>query len=272
MNILAVDDEPIMLWSLKNSLEKIFTKNDDSVNGFDEIDDAMNYVDSLGNEKLDYAFLDIRLRGIDGINFATLIKEKQPGVKIVFCTAYSDKALDAFEVNAIGYLLKPITEDKIRNLLKQIEYMFKDSDERAHIEVKTFGNFDVFVDGKAVIWHRQKAKELLAFLIDKRGTSVTNSEIALALWETDANVKSVATIISSLRSTLKEYGIEKILVRSRNSTAIDTTKLKCDVYDLYNGSKEAKNLYNGEYMANYSWAEFTNAHLIAYTGYNFKKK
>ena len=102
MNILAVDDEPIMLWSLKNSLKKIFTKKDDSVNGFDEIDDAMNYIDSLTNEKLDYAFLDIKLRGIDGINFAALIKEKQPGVKIVFCTAYSDKALDAFEVNAIG--------------------------------------------------------------------------------------------------------------------------------------------------------------------------
>lgn len=130
MNILAVNDEPIMLWSLKNSLKKIFTKNDDSVNGFDEIDDAMNYIDSLDNEKLDYAFLDIKLRGIDGINFAALIKEKQPGVKIVFCTAYSDKALDAFEVNAIGYLLKPITEDKIRNLLKQIEYMFKDSEKR----------------------------------------------------------------------------------------------------------------------------------------------
>lgn len=269
MNILAVDDEPIMLWSLKSSLEKVFSGSDDTVNNFDEIDDAMDYIDSLGDERLDYAFLDTKLRGIDGINFAALIKEKKPMVRIVFCTAYSDKALDAFNVNAIGYLLKPITEEKIRNLLKQIDYMFKDSEKRAHIEVKTFGNFEVFVDGKTVIWHRQKAKELFAFLIDKQGASVTNSEIALALWETDANVKSVATIISSLRSTLKEYGIEEVLVRARNSTAVNTTKLKCDVYDLYNGSKEAKNLYNGEYMANYSWAEFTNAQLITYTGYDF---
>ncbi len=268
MNILAVDDEPIMLWLLKSSLEKVFSGSDDTVKSFDEIDDAMDYIDSLGEERLDYAFLDIKLRGIDGINFAALIKEKQPGVRIVFCTAYSDKALDAFRVNAIGYLLKPITEDKIRNLLKQIDYMFKDSESRAHIEVKTFGNFDVFVDGKAVIWHRQKAKELFALLIDKRGASVTNSEIALALWETDKKVKSVATIISSLRSTLKEYGIEKVLVRARNSTAVDTNQLKCDVYELYNGSEEAKNLYNGEYMANYSWAEFTNAHLISYTNFN----
>lgn len=268
MNILAVDDEPIMLWSLKQSLEKVFSSSDDRINSFDEIDDAMEYIDSLGDERLDYAFLDIKLRGIDGIDFAALIKEKKPRVRIVFCTAYSDKALDAFKVNAIGYLLKPITEDKIRNLLKQIDYMFKDSDKRAHIEVKTFGNFEVFVDGKTVIWHRQKAKELFAFLIDKRGASVTNSEIALALWETDENVRSVATIISSLRSTLKEYGIESVLVRARNSTSVDISQVKCDVYELYNGSEEAKNLYNGEYMANYSWAEFTNAHLIAFTGFS----
>lgn len=268
MNILAVDDEPIMLLSLKDSLEKVFSKNDDTVKSFEEIDNAMNYIDSLGEERLDYAFLDIKLRGINGIDFAALIKEKKPGVRIVFCTAYSDKALDAFKINAIGYLLKPITEEKIRNLLKQIDYMFKDSNNRAHIEVKTFGNFDVFVDGKTVTWHRQKAKELFAFLVDNRGASVTNSEIALALWETDENVKSIATIISSLRSTLKEYGIESVLVRARNSTSIDTNQLKCDVYELYNGSKEAKNLYNGEYMANYSWAEFTNAHLISYTGFN----
>ena len=116
MNILAVDDEPIMLWSLKDSLEKVFSKNDDTVKSFDEIDNAMNYIDSLGEERLDYAFLDIKLRGINGIDFAALIKEKKPGVRIVFCTAYSDKALDAFKINAIGYLLKPITEEKIRNL------------------------------------------------------------------------------------------------------------------------------------------------------------
>ena len=267
MNILAVDDEPIMLWSLKDSLEKVFSESDDKVNSFDEIDDAIEYIDSLGDERLDYAFLDIKLRGIDGIDFASIIKKKKPEVRIVFCTAYSDKAFDAFKVNAIGYLLKPITEEKVRKLLKQIDYMFKDSEKRAHIEVKTFGNFEVFVDGKAIIWHRQKAKELFAFLIDKQGASVTNSEIALALWETDKNVRSVATIISSLRITLKEYGIESVLVRSRNSTSVDTSQLKCDVYDLYNGSKEARNLYNGEYMANYSWAEYTNAHLIAYTGF-----
>ena len=112
----------------------------------------------------------------------------------------------------------------------------------------------------ALAYCAAKARSVLGEIPDKIEIEASGNIIK--------NVKSVATIISSLRSTLKEYGIEKVLVRARNSTAVDTNQLKCDVYELYNGSEEAKNLYNGEYMANYSWAEFTNAHLISYTNFN----
>ncbi len=263
MNILALDDEELMLWALTDSLEKVFDKND-IIKGFEESEDAIGYVKSLGNKPLDYAFLDIRLRGGNGIDVAKEIKKLKPKTKILFCTAYSDRAIDAFGVNAVGYLLKPITPEKIRNSLEQLSLMFSnigDIPTEKKVEIKTFGNFDVFVDKKPIHWKRLKAKELLALLVDKKGTSVTNVEIAIALWEDDNKVKSVPTIISSLRHTLKDYGVEDILIRSRNHTAIDTTKVLCDVYEFYDGKATALNLYQGEYMANYSWAEFTNAYL-----------
>lgn len=263
MNILALDDEELMLWALTDSLEKVFDKSD-IIKGFEESEDAIGYVKSLGNKPLDYAFLDIRLRGGNGIDVAKEIKKLKPKTKILFCTAYSDRAIDAFGVNAVGYLLKPITPEKIRNSLEQLSLMFSnvgDIPTEKKVEIKTFGNFDVFVDKKPIHWKRLKAKELLALLVDKKGTSVTNVEIAIALWEDDNKVKSVPTIISSLRHTLKDYGVEDILIRSRNHTAIDTTKVLCDVYEFYDGKATALNLYQGEYMANYSWAEFTNAYL-----------
>lgn len=263
MNILALDDEELMLWALTDSLEKVFDEND-IIKGFEESEDAIGYVKSLGNKPLDYAFLDIRLRGGNGIDVAKEIKKIKPKTKILFCTAYSDRAIDAFGVNAVGYLLKPITPEKIRNSLEQLSLMFSnigDIPTEKKVEIKTFGNFDVFVDKKPIHWKRLKAKELLALLVDKKGTSVTNVEIAIALWEDDNKVKSVPTIISSLRHTLKDYGVEDILIRSRNHTAIDTTKVLCDVYEFYDGKATALNLYQGEYMANYSWAEFTNAYL-----------
>ncbi|MCI6505449.1 MAG: response regulator [Ruminococcus sp.] len=263
MNILALDDEELMLWALTDSLEKVFNEND-IIKGFEESEDAIGFVKSLGNKPLDYAFLDIRLRGSNGIDVAKEIKKLKPKTKILFCTAYSDRAIDAFGVNAVGYLLKPITPEKIRNSLEQLSLMFSnigDIPTEKKVEIKTFGNFDVFVDKKPIHWKRLKAKELLALLVDKKGASVTNVEIAITLWEDDNKVKSVPTIISSLRHTLKDYGVEDILIRSRNHTAIDTTKVLCDVYEFYDGKATALNLYQGEYMANYSWAEFTNAYL-----------
>lgn len=263
MNILALDDEELMLWALTDSLEKVFNEND-IIKGFEESEDAIGFVKSLGNKPLDYAFLDIRLRGGNGIDVAKEIKTLKPKTKILFCTAYSDRAIDAFGVNAVGYLLKPITPEKIRNSLEQLSLMFSnigDIPTEKKVEIKTFGNFDVFVDKKPIHWKRLKAKELLALLVDKKGASVTNVEIAITLWEDDNKVKSVPTIISSLRHTLKDYGVEDILIRSRNHTAIDTTKVLCDVYEFYDGKATALNLYQGEYMANYSWAEFTNAYL-----------
>ena len=263
MNILALDDEELMLWALTDSLEKVFNEND-IIKGFEESGDAIGFVKSLGNKPLDYAFLDIRLRGSNGIDVAKEIKKLKPKTKILFCTAYSDRAIDAFGVNAVGYLLKPITPEKIRNSLEQLSLMFSnigDIPTEKKVEIKTFGNFDVFVDKKPIHWKRLKAKELLALLVDKKGASVTNVEIAITLWEDDNKVKSVPTIISSLRHTLKDYGVEDILIRSRNHTAIDTTKVLCDVYEFYDGKATALNLYQGEYMANYSWAEFTNAYL-----------
>lgn len=263
MNILALDYEELMLWALTDSLEKVFNEND-IIKGFEESEDAIGFVKSLGNKPLDYAFLDIRLRGSNGIDVAKEIKKLKPKTKILFCTAYSDRAIDAFGVNAVGYLLKPITPEKIRNSLEQLSLMFSnigDIPTEKKVEIKTFGNFDVFVDKKPIHWKRLKAKELLALLVDKKGASVTNVEIAITLWEDDNKVKSVPTIISSLRHTLKDYGVEDILIRSRNHTAIDTTKVLCDVYEFYDGKATALNLYQGEYMANYSWAEFTNAYL-----------
>ncbi|MBO7336402.1 MAG: response regulator, partial [Lachnospiraceae bacterium] len=86
MNILALDDERLILDDMLVELKKIF--EDDEVVGYETSDDALNYVLDLKahGEVLDYAFLDINLRGITGIEFAKKLKEVQPDTKIVFCT------------------------------------------------------------------------------------------------------------------------------------------------------------------------------------------
>ena len=62
---------------------------------------------------------------------------------------------------------------------------------------------------------------------------------------------------SNLVKGLNEQGIEDILVRSRNSLAVDPGKFDCDYYQAMEGDVTALNQFHGEYMRQYSWAEFT---------------
>ena len=122
MLILAVDDETLMLNMLVETLKNVFSDERYVVMGFDDGKQALEYVSS-SEESLPYAFLDIRLRGMLGIELAKEVKEIRSETRIIFCSAYTEYALDAFSVHAVGYLLKPITKAKIQETLDQIDMM-----------------------------------------------------------------------------------------------------------------------------------------------------
>ena len=97
--------------------------------------------------------------------------------------------------------------------------------------------------------------------MDRHGASLTTEQISLVLWEDrvyDRTMKNyVSTILASLRNTLKMAEIENVLIKSRNHLSIDIDKIKCDAYDYEKWDAVAVNSFKGEYMVNYSWAEFT---------------
>lgn len=83
MNILAVDDEPLMLWQLTENLKRIFEKPEYRVSGFDEVDDVMEWLDAQEKGSIAYAFLDIKLRGMSGIELAKDIRERSPETMLI---------------------------------------------------------------------------------------------------------------------------------------------------------------------------------------------
>lgn len=93
-----------------------------------------------------------------------------------------------------------------------------------------------------------------------------NEQIAYALWEEqpyDAKRRNIiSTIVSSLKNTLKQYGIEDILIKSWGHLSVDTSKFRCDAYDFERWDAVAVNSFHGEYMVNYSWAEFTTGKYV----------
>lgn len=267
MQILAVDDEKLELNALMRALKEVFPQ--DCISGFQKTGEVLEFLKQCKKESnlIQYAFLDMKLRGMTGIELAKLIKETFPEAKIVFCTAYSEYAFEAYKVYALGYLLKPVKAEDIKNTLRNMDKSWVEKEQNGKepgakkIKVQTFGNFEVFVDGKPMVFERAKAKELFAYLIDRRGASVTTAEIAGILFEDreyDRNLKSQTNVImSSLKADLKKEGIGDLYIKTWNHLAIDVSKIQCDAYDFMNGDPIAINSYNGEYMANYSWAEFS---------------
>ena len=252
MNVICVDDEPQALELAVDRCRVL--PGIQNVRGFAEAHSALDWV--RGNPT-DIAVLDIHMPETDGITLAARIKEVSPHTAVLFLTAHGEYALEAYAVHPAGYLLKPVSQEK---LAAEIAYIAKAKQipALAHIRVKTFGYFDVFVDNRPIRFSLSKAKEILAYLVDKQGAGVSRAELFAAVWEDrlyDRKMqKQIDVYIRSLRETLREYGIPEIMEMERGILRVRPDTFVCDVYLFFAGDSEAINSYRGEYMSSYSWA------------------
>ena len=268
MMILAVDDERIMLKELTTELGQVFP--DSEIQGFQDSLKAEQWAMELAQSgrKIDYAFLDIQMREMSGLELARRLKLLHPGMILIFCTASTEYAFAAVGMYAKGYMMNPVSAEDIVRTLDEMVYDWRKSVSagKQDFYVKTFGHFEVFANGQPLVFEREKAKELLAYLIDRYGSSVTTEQIAVVLWEDrpyDRTLKNyVSTILGSLRNTLRKVGKEDILIKTRNHLSVNPEKFKCDAYDYEKGDMAAINSFRGEYMVNYSWAEFKTGRYI----------
>lgn len=255
MHFLAVDDEEIMLNHLENMLHRI--RPEAEIFSFTWPEDAL---EAAKREQIDVALLDIEMGSMTGLELAARLKQIKPDIAVIFVTGYQKYALDAFTVHADGYLLKPVSVDALE---QELDFVLGKTKQRKYIRVQTFGGFEIFVDGEPVKFARTKSKELLAYLIDHRGASVTTQEAYAALFENAADTGTgyFRNIVRELKNALQSAGAEEILKRSFNSLAVAAEKIDCDYYRFLEGDPIAVNQYRGDYMPSYSWAEFRNAAL-----------
>ena len=255
MKILIVDDEEYLREDLKDALERVSPGNEYYFAG--DYDHAMDEVMRAGSS-LDIAFLDIQMPGKNGLTLAEQIKRTDPGVNIVMVTAYSQYALDALRLFVSGYILKPVMDDDLKEVLDNLRTPVRKS--RKQLEVRCFGNFEIFQDGKPIQFKRKKEKELLAYLICLKGASATRGEICASVFEEDRDVDKVFSylkiIVSALKKDLERYGFGDMLIHSSNSYSVDTSMIKCDYYDYLTGTQDSmSDGFRGEFMKQYSWAE-----------------
>jgi len=254
MRIYAIDDE-------ENALEYIVRKikaaePEAEVLSFNSAKEAL---DAAKENPFDVAFMDIQMPGITGIELAKKFKKLNAKANMIFVTGYSEYTMDAFSVDASGYLLKPATKDQVRHALDNLRYPLMVSG-GPKVCAQCFGDFEIFVDGVPVHFKYNKSKEVIAFLVDRKGALCSNDEVIINLWEDDENHSAYyRSLMKDIQDTFKELGIADIFDRQRAGAAIITDKIRCDYYDYLAGKPEGINAYKGEYMQQYSWAEETGA-------------
>ena len=268
---MAVDDEELSLECLLEGIDRAAPGAESR--GFRRPSAAMVAAEGW---RPDVALLDVEMRGMSGVELARRLQRNYPRVNIIFTTGYDSYTKEAMEMHASGYLLKPITEEKLRRELTMLRFPVDDgvttgtaqtAEKRSgRLCVRTFGDFEVFSQGKPLRFGYRKTKELLAYLIDRKGSLCGNQEIIAVLWENcsaEQKVSYLQRLRLDLIAVLHSCGAEDVLVRKRGELAILPEQIDCDYYSWLRGEPlpdiPGGSQYCGEYMTQYSWAEDTNA-------------
>lgn len=123
INCAIIDDEPLAVDLIKSYVERV-----PMLHLVDTYNSAIEALDQLNQDQIDLLFLDINMPELNGLDFAKLVPDN---VRIVYTTAYSEYAIDSYRVNALDYLLKPISFDSfLESVNKAIRYLQIDGKHR----------------------------------------------------------------------------------------------------------------------------------------------
>lgn len=134
--------------------------------------------------------------------------------------------------------------------------------ETQRMAIRTFGYFNVLIDGKPIAFQHEKAKELLALLVDRQGKFVSASEIISCLWEdepvNDYTRSRCRKAAFYLRELLEQYGLEDLVEStSKGYRRVRPEMIDCDLYRYLAGEEDSQVQFRGAYLTDYSWAEQT---------------
>ncbi len=256
MLIFAVDDERPLLAEAQRAIRE--AAPDAEIMAFPLAEDALDAIRTQGLSP-NIVFSDIEMPGLSGLEFAVALKTVSPDTRVVFVTGFSQYAVEAFRMRAHGYIMKPLKKELVETELRYLPQMPKPEQEK--LTVRCFGYFEVFWHGEPLKFERRQTKELLAYLVDRRGATCNAEEAIAALWEDAGDLKEakhrIRNLANDLKSTLDQIGMGDALIKRRGSLTIRPDCLDCDYYRMLAGDMDAVNAYRGEYMTDYSWAELT---------------
>lgn len=257
MQLIYVDDEKPALDNFRFT-----TANFPEITSLTMFQDGSAALEYVKHNPVDAAFLDMEMPGLHGLGLALRLREAAPDICVVFVTAYSQYALDAWGVDATGYVLKPYTAADIRKELSKCMYRPLPA---KTVVIETIPALSVTVNGIPLHISGAKPRELLALLVDCENRGITAGEGIACLWPdrpSDANTLSLFRMTyKRLSASLEAVGAGHILVSKENRRFLRVEQVDCDLYRILSGDLQAAQKYDGQYLREYDWAEDRNSQL-----------
>lgn len=211
----------------------------------------------MEHNAVDLVVVEADAKKADGMFLAKYLRRQYPNVMVIVISDTADYAMEAFQIHAAAYLLKPYTKEEFAYAVNSACLLSKRK--KKGVFVKTFGHFDVFVNNTPIMFRSGKAKELLALLVDRQGGTVSTDQIICALWEERPNDEATQSLCSKvckgLCRELTEYGIQDMFVTNHGSRRVNVDLFECDLYQFLEGREHARRQFVGDYLLDYSWAE-----------------
>lgn len=187
----------------------------------------------ISHQKPDVVFLDINMPKLKGTDAALKILDASPKTDIVFVTAYDEYAVEAFELYALDFILKPIqigrfnktmrrileknsqttNKNKQNNNALNIKYLPESVTEASEYYIQIFGELSITINGNqlSINWRSAKVKELFEFYIHNRYTKIHRHKILDELWgdmEYERALTNFNTCNYQLRKQFKDIGLD----------------------------------------------------------------
>ena len=259
MRIIVVNDK-------RDELELV----SDLIYGVDEESEILEFEDPLQalayarEKEIDVAFIETEMADLKGMELGLYLKELNSSVNLIFLGNNKKYAYEAIDMHASGYILMPATVEAVTRELKDLRFP-EYQKEHKRVFAQTFGNFELFVDGKPVEFKYKRTKEIIALLVNNRGAQTTNGQLIANMWEDDGEPDKKTSYLCNLRqdlqNTFNKLKLENIILKQRGSMAIAKDKIECDLYDYLEKKDKSKYVYAGEYMNQYSWSEYYTSEL-----------
>ncbi|QJD84622.1 response regulator [Cohnella herbarum] len=268
LRAIIVDDEELSVKRLKRILSN--TGDVEICGTFFDPREAYQFVAA---NPIDVAFLDISMPEMNGMKLSRALLDLHASIDIVFVTGYDNYAVQAFDLSALDYLMKPVTAERLAQTLNKLG---KKQDGlvsvESRIELLLFDGFNISLPrGESLKLRSPKTEELLAFLICEK--SVTREKIIDTMWNDlspDKAWKNLNSTLYYIRKAIQSSNIVHFIKADRNEIWIEETGIHCDLYEFERLLrqislepeqsaelfKQAEALYKGELLRgkSYEWA------------------